>query len=92
MMVDVQYFTSPTTIVVKSQTVTDATYQLVLYLLEIYQNPAPLINLPHNVLFVARNCLNISDQFINLNLIFTDNLLNNSQYFFIHIQHPKEQP
>ncbi len=66
-MLDVQYFTSSTTIILKSQTVTDATYQFALYLLEIYQNPAPLKNLANNVLFVANNCMNISDQFVYLN-------------------------
>ncbi len=66
-MVDVQYFTSSNTIIVKSQTVTDATYQFSIYLLEIYQNSAPLKNLPNNVLFVANNCMSISEKFVYLN-------------------------
>jgi len=81
MMVDVQYYASPTATVIKSQTVTDATYQLILYLLEIYDNSDPLVNLPNNVLFVFNNCLGISNQLMSLNQIFTNNLLKNSQYF-----------
>jgi hypothetical protein len=33
LMLEVKYFTSPTTVVIKDQTVTDASYQLVLYML-----------------------------------------------------------
>ncbi len=66
-MIDVFYYTSPYTITVKQQTVTDASYQLVLYLLEIYNMLNPIYNLPNNILFVFGNCLNIKDGFDDLN-------------------------
>lgn len=79
LQMEVSYFVNPTTTIIKQQTVTDASYQLVLYLLEIYNNDNPLINLPNNILFVFRNCLNIADKLDELNEIFTKNLMTNSE-------------
>ena len=79
LQMEVSYFVNPTTAIIKQQTVTDASYQMVLYLLEIYNNDNPLINLPNNILFVFRNCLNIADKLDELNEIFTKNLMTNSE-------------
>lgn len=52
---------------IKQKTVTDASYQLVLYLIEVYNNSDPVNNLQNNILFVFKNCLNITDGFTHLN-------------------------
>lgn len=46
---------------IKQKTVTDSSYQLVLYLIEVYNNSDPVNNLMNNILFVFKNCLNITD-------------------------------
>lgn len=85
-MLNVTYYSSqrpqssnaPTIQTIKQQTVTDASYQFVLYLIEVYNNSDPVNNLMNNILFVFKNCLNITDEFTHLNQVFTANLLQNS--------------
>jgi hypothetical protein len=63
LMLEVKYFQAPSTIFIKEQTITDAAYQFVLYLLEIYKNKDPLQNLQNNILFVFNNNIPIAEQF-----------------------------